>query len=254
MSTHLVRWIAVALTGLLVGCSSNTPTSPSTNDYSSAAQFFSDVLAPMGTSAALTFTLTASNTVAVTLASLTDSAGEPVQEQLTLNVGTMSGSACAPTTLSKVVGAALTAVVAVSLPAGTYCVSVVDQGQLAAPRNFTIRIVTSTGTPAAGTAGTDQLPSTLTRNGRSVKTFTATAQGDVSVTLTGVAGDVVLPVGLALGVWDGSACRLNTSLVTTAGTDPQIAMTVDAGTYCVRLIDVGNLTWQVTISGTIQHP
>ena len=248
--------LAAALAGFLGACN-NSPTTPSSStDYTSATRFFSGVLEPSGTSGALTFTTVVSDTVSVALVSLTDGAGAPAPDQLTLNVGTVSGADCVPTntSASKVVGTTLTAAVTVTLPAGAYCISLADAGQLTAPKNFTIRVVTSTGTAPAGTEGTDQMPLTLARHGASAKTFNATAQGVVSLTLATVAGDVVLPVELALGVWDGGACRVHASVVVVGGTDPQIAMLVDAGTYCVRLTDVGYLTGQVAISGTMQHP
>ena len=242
----------LALAGFGAGCS-NSPTSPTaTSDFASAARFFSDVLAPSGVSTAFTFTTVATTNIGVTLASLTDATGEPVQADVTLDLGILSGSSCSPTTATRVVASTLTATVAASsLPAGTYCVSVADVGEIAAPTNFTVRVVTSTGTPPTGTASTDLFPTTLARFGATVKTFNAGGFGAASLTLTSITDDA--PIELSLGVWDGSACRLNTSVVTASGTDPQITTNVDAGAYCVRLADIGNLTHQATVSGAIQH-
>jgi hypothetical protein len=248
-----VQWVALVSIGLLVGCSSS-PTSPTTTSSStSATRFFSDVLAPLGSSATYTFTTVATDDVAVTVASLTDAAtGEPVQADVTLNLGTVSGTSCSPTTATKVVAASLTATItAASLPAGTYCVNVADQGEIATSADFTIRVVSSVGAAPTGASTTEQLPSTLARGGATLRTFSATGAGAASITLTSVTDDA--PIELSLGVWDGTACRLNTSVVTASGTDPQITTSTDAGSYCVRLADVGNLTRQATVTGTIQH-
>jgi hypothetical protein len=129
---------------------------------------------------------------------------------------------------------------------------VADVGEITAPTNFTVRVVTSTGTLPTGTASTDLFPTTLFRFGATVKTFNVGGFGGAaSLTLTSVTDDA--PIEISLGVWDGSTCRLNTSVVTASGTDPQITINVDAGAYCVRLADIGNLTQQATVSGAIQH-
>jgi hypothetical protein len=247
-----VRWTAlVVLIGFGAACS-NSPTSPTAPNFVSATRFFSDVLVPSGTSTTFTFTTAVTNDIAVTLASLTDATGEPIQAEATLNLGTVSGTSCSPTTATKVVASTLTATVtASSLPAGTYCVSVADAGEIPVPADFTVRVVTSSGTPPIGNSATDALPSALAYRGTSMKTFNATGPGAASITLTSNAYDV--PIELSLGVWDGSTCRLNTSIVTTSGTDPQITTNVDAGAYCVRLADIGNLPLPTSITGTIQH-
>jgi hypothetical protein len=245
------RWLSVALVGLVSGCS-DTPTTPTpTNSFISESKFFSGTLVPSGTSTAFTFTTSATTTVAVTVASLRDLANAPMQAQVTLNLGTVSGSACSPTTTSRVVQSTLTSSISASLPAGTYCVSVADAGMLGAPTNFTVRVTTSIGTAPTGTETTNAFPTKLAKMGTSMKTFEVGAQGAVAVTLTSIDNDFV--INLALGVWDGADCRLHTAVVTGPGTDPQITVDADAGLYCVRLADIGNLTTHVNIGGVMKH-
>lgn len=253
MRFPFVRWAAaVLLLALVAGCGSTT-TTPSTSDFTSATQFFSGSLAPTKTSGVFTFSLTATSTTNVTLGSVTSAAtGEPSSATLTLNLGTVSGAACTPTT-TKAVAAALAAQVTTTLATGTYCVTVADTGGLAEITNFTIRVTSTTGTAPVALVKFDLFPTTLARNGSATKTFVAVTEGTASLTLTTVAADTVIAIEVGLGLWDGSACRLNTTVVTTGGTDPQITTSIDAGTYCILLKDIGQLTGQVAISGTNTH-
>jgi hypothetical protein len=251
MRFPFVRWAAAVLLALTGGCGSST--TPTISDLTSVTQFFSGSLAPGTSSGVFTFSVTLAGTTNVMLGSVTSAAtGEPSSATLTLNLGTVSGTACAPTT-TKTVAAALAAQITAVLTAGTYCVTVADTGSLVEISNFTVRTVSTTGTPPLAVARFDLFPSTLARNGSVTKTFTAVREGTASLTLTTVASDTVLAIEVGLGLWDGSACRLNTTVVTTGGADPQIVTSVDAGTYCVLLKDIGQLSGQVPISGTITH-
>src|SRR5579862_1728376 len=250
LRTLAARACVLACLAGVAGCGATTPS----GDITTASQFFSDALAPKASSKIFTFTLTASSTANVMLGSVTSAAtGEPSTAMLTMTLGTSSGSTCTATS-SKTIASSLTAQIVSTLSAGTYCVTVSDPGNLTETSNFTVRVTTTTGTPTASLSTTDQLPTTLAKGGTSIKTFTAADSGALQVTLTAVAADPTLEIELGVGVWDGAVCRLNTSLVTASGTMPQIETNVDAGVYCIRLADVGNLTGQVATSGTILHP
>jgi hypothetical protein len=79
---------------------------------------------------------------------------------------------------------------------------------------------------------------TLTRNGAMTSTFSTTAGGTVTATLTTLAPDAALPVGLSLGAWTGSACQ-----VSGISNDAAVQGTVVTGTVtsaaalCVRIYD-----------------
>lgn len=112
---------------------------------------------------------------------------------------------------------------------------------------------TSPTTPTSPTTST--FSSQLTVKGAVSRLFSATAAGTVSVTLTsaGAAGTIV---GLGLGVPSSgiARCTLTTAIVTAAGSTPQIAAPVDAGTYCVAVYDVGTLTDTIAFDITIVYP
>jgi hypothetical protein len=86
-------------------------------------------------------------------------------------------------------------------------------------------------------AVTEPFSETLTPNGARTHPFKVQQAGTVSATITALAPDDTVTVGLSLGTWNGAACsailandqaRLNTSLVGTAQ---------QTGDFCVRLYD-----------------
>jgi len=87
-------------------------------------------------------------------------------------------------------------------------------------------------------------------------TFTATQGGTVSVTLNAAGPPATIFMGLGIGTPSTSTCALLSGATadTQAGTTSQLSGTVDAGTYCVEVYDVGNETIPVNYSVTVAHP
>jgi hypothetical protein len=85
-------------------------------------------------------------------------------------------------------------------------------------------------------------------------TITVTQTGPVAVTLATMSPSVAM--GLGIGTASGTTgCTLTTSNTSVlAGPAPQLTVTEPAGSYCVNLYDVGNLTGSATFSVTISHP
>lgn len=109
--------------------------------------------------------------------------------------------------------------------------------------------------PTNPTMVTDTFNGRLTRNGAVTHSFTAAAAGSVSVTLSDLAPDSTLLVGMSLGTWNGAACTLviaNNSA--TKGT--ALSGTINsAGNYCVMLNDAGaTINDPVTYTVTVTHP
>lgn len=99
---------------------------------------------------------------------------------------------------------------------------------------------------------------------RTVRTFTVgQGGGDVTVTLSsavqtlpdGTQQTNVL-VGLGVGTVVNGACQVAASayVTTPAGTTPQLAGTLTAGTYCAQVSDVTIQTGPVAFSITVTHP
>lgn len=110
-------------------------------------------------------------------------------------------------------------------------------------------------TPTAPTTSpvTETFASQLFVNGSSSRSFTAVKAGTATVTLTNIGSASKL--GFGIGVPDvlGSGCLFTRSSETAvAGTSFSLA--VDAGTYCVRVYDVGTLVSTSSFSITIVRP
>ncbi len=120
--------------------------------------------------------------------------------------------------------------------------------------------------PGCGDTATQTSPTTspvtvrfdgqFAQGGSAARTFTAAAHGAVTITLTSIGPPEGTVVGLGIGIPRGNAsgCLLTHVLDATAASSPQIAVAVDAGDYCARVFDVGNLSNQVAFSLTIVHP
>jgi len=87
--------------------------------------------------------------------------------------------------------------------------------------------------------------------------FSIVQNGTVNITLVGVSGNGVpesVTVALGLGHPAGTGCNATTINTTAQSTAPQITGTYDAGVWCVRIEDVGNLSSPATFMITIAHP
>ena len=98
---------------------------------------------------------------------------------------------------------------------------------------------------------TETFTGQFTPGGDASRVFTSAGAGTVTVTITQVsAADVGLGVGIPqpgnIGCYLSETIEGATSSILTAG--------VEAGTYCVRIYDVGTLTAPVAFTLTIVHP
>ena len=87
-------------------------------------------------------------------------------------------------------------------------------------------------------------------------TFAATQGGTVSVTLNAAGPPATIFMGVGIGTPSSSTCALLSGATadTQAGTTSQLSGTLDAGTYCVEVFDVGNESTPVNYSVTVAHP
>jgi hypothetical protein len=171
-----------------------------------------------------------------------------------LRLGQWNGTECA--TLEETDTAPrLTAALHRQLEAGTYCASVIDFGSLTEPAGIVLRIVAPVLINTGGTPGTEIFQSTITPGGASSRTFEASSAGIVQLTFAGLTPNTgEMGFGLGLLAVDGSGCKLAHIVRAVPSASPQISLRVDAGDYCVRLFDVGNLTGHQAFSVKIEHP
>ena len=116
---------------------------------------------------------------------------------------------------------------------------------------------TTVPTTIAAPTTTEQFTGVLPVNGAKFYSFTVSTYGTVNVTLTDVSGQFVPPtvtLGLGFGRPDGEDCAMTTNLTTKSGSTAQITGTYDAGVYCARVFDVGNLFAPANFKVQIDYP
>ena len=103
---------------------------------------------------------------------------------------------------------------------------------------------------------TQTFSGTLAVQGASSHNFIVIVTGKIAVTLTSV-GPPSVPIGVGLGVPSGLQCVLSfgqgSAATVEPGPSPQINGTALAGTFCVEVYDVGNLTAPTAYSVTVDH-
>ena len=109
-------------------------------------------------------------------------------------------------------------------------------------------------TPTTPATTTDIFPGTLTQNGGVTHSFVTARSGTVQATLTSVAPDSTLILGFSLGTWNGNACQSVIAKDNAIQAAVLVGTANSAGTLCVRIYDVGNLTEPVTYQIDVVHP
>jgi hypothetical protein len=110
--------------------------------------------------------------------------------------------------------------------------------------------------PTATSPVTETFTGQVIAGGSASHAFTAASAGTVSLTLASLGPPTDLVVGFGVGIpqANGASCLLSQSVQTGASTLPQITTQVDAGTYCVRLYDLGTLKSPTAFTVTIVRP
>jgi len=112
----------------------------------------------------------------------------------------------------------------------------------------------STPTPTTPVTVTDTFAGTLNRNGAASYSFTTASSGSVTAALTALAPDSTLIVGLSLGTWNGFACQIVLANDKATQTSTVIGTASAAGSLCVRVYDVGNVSDPTTYEIQVTHP
>jgi len=105
---------------------------------------------------------------------------------------------------------------------------------------------------------TDNFSGTVAAAGIATHTFTI-KEGDglTTVALTQAGPPATISVGLGIGSWNVSTslCTLLQGGTVQASTAPQISGYTNAGTYCVQVLDVGNIPEgaSITYAVTVTH-
>src|SRR6266508_2348534 len=102
--------------------------------------------------------------------------------------------------------------------------------------NVTTPTTTTTTTTTTATT-TETVTGTLTLDGAITFPFTAGAGGTVTATLTSESPDATLPIGLALGAWNGSACSISIPNDAAVQSSAVTGTVTAAAALCVRVYD-----------------
>jgi hypothetical protein len=126
------------------------------------------------------------------------------------------------------------------------------------PTSPTDTTTTTTAAVAAEPTISEHFTGTLGVGGSAFYSFEVTSYGTVNMTLHNVGGVTGVPesvwVGIGIGVPDATDCITTTSGNTQAGGGPHVSSVLDAGTYCARIYDIGNLAAPTPFSALIVHP
>lgn len=108
-------------------------------------------------------------------------------------------------------------------------------------------------TPTASLV-TDTFSGSITQNGTAIHPFSVTSSGSSLLAgYTSIAPATVTALGIGIGAWDGTNCGLNQSQNDAARSgNTAISGTANAGNYCIRVYDGGNIQEGVTATYTLQ--
>ena len=259
MKRSLLALLVTALAGAACGNSDSSVTAPATSTTNpsglGSTETFFGLLAVQGSSV-YSFTVTAAETVTISLASLSASTIGPASTAVVrLGLGAPADTDCGVTS-SVDTAAGLTAQLTAMINVGTYCVKILDIGNLPSPANFTIRIGHGVGASSSNaTPTTDTFSSFLSIGGSSAHTFPVSQGGTISLTLTSVTPSSTVGVAIGIPSSSSSICELTSSLNATAATTAQISLPVDPGTYCAEVYDPGTVKAPgVAFSLAVTHP
>lgn len=110
----------------------------------------------------------------------------------------------------------------------------------------------------AATVVTETFTGTVDPLGTKVHSFSVTAPGQVSVTMTAAGPPATITMGLGLGNPDSAGNCIFLSGATTQAvantTTPQLSGTLSSsGAYCIAIGDIGNAAGPITYSVTVSH-
>jgi hypothetical protein len=102
-------------------------------------------------------------------------------------------------------------------------------------------------------AGTETFSGTVAIGQTAAHNFSTAADGPASVTITSLAPDSAVPVGLAIGNPGNNGACSAFAFLQAARLGITLPGTLSKGTYCVMIYDVGNLTVTNTYTLTVTH-
>ena len=110
----------------------------------------------------------------------------------------------------------------------------------------------ATSLPAVTT--TDNYSGTLAIGESATHAFPAAGSGTISISVTALAPNSAVLMGLGVGIWDGATCQIQLSTNQAKLAETYQATISTAGNYCIVLGDAGNLVESTTYTVQVIHP
>ena len=101
---------------------------------------------------------------------------------------------------------------------------------------------------------TETFSGTINRNGAATHIFVAQTAGPVTATLTSVAPDSAVAIGVSLGTWNGSSCHIVLANDNALQGAVVTGSASSIGNLCVRVYDVGKVVDATDYVVTVVHP
>ena len=120
--------------------------------------------------------------------------------------------------------------------------------------NTTSPSPTTTTVPSTATT-TETFTGSLQKNGAVTFPFIATAGGTVILTMSSLAPDSSLQIGLSLGTWTGTACQIVIANDAAAQNAVVTGTVTSAASLCARIYDpAAKVNSSVDFTVTVAHP
>jgi len=113
---------------------------------------------------------------------------------------------------------------------------------------------TPTDTTTEPTNFTETFTGVLGRNGALTFPFNVTATGTATATLAAVLPDNTVPLGFAMGTWNGTGCQSVISNDNALEFTQIVGSVGSAGPLCLRVYDIGRVATTATFTLTVVHP
>ena len=101
---------------------------------------------------------------------------------------------------------------------------------------------------------TETFAGSITINGAATFTFPTTASGLVTATLRSITPITTIQLSLAMGTWNGTNCQVVLTNDRTSQGGSLTGNVGGAGTLCIRISDIGQVTQQTGFEVVVVHP
>ena len=101
---------------------------------------------------------------------------------------------------------------------------------------------------------TETFAGSIATNGAASFTFPTNASGSVTATLRSLTPVTTIQVSLALGTWNGTSCQIVLTNDRASQGGSVIGNVSGAGTLCVRIADIGQISGTTGFEVVVVHP